>query len=40
MAEMPKVFYPREGQLPKILTPSTPAELEKLLKIGWKRLDS
>lgn len=38
--ELPKVYYPREGQLPKILKPSTQAELEALLRIGWKKMDS
>lgn len=31
-----KVYYPREGKPPKELTARTVAELEGLLRIGWK----
>jgi hypothetical protein len=31
-----KVYYPREGQEPKELTPSSQKELDALIRIGWK----
>jgi hypothetical protein len=31
-----KVYYPRDGKPPKELTASTQAELEGLLRVGWK----
>jgi hypothetical protein len=31
-----KVYYPRDGKAPKELTAKTQAELEGLLRIGWK----
>jgi hypothetical protein len=31
-----KVYYPREGKEPKVLTANTQAELDALLRIGWK----
>ena len=33
---MQKVYYPREGQEPKELTPSSQNELDALIRIGWK----
>ena len=36
MAELPKAYYPRAGQLPKELTPSSQKELDALIRIGWK----
>jgi hypothetical protein len=32
---MAKVFFPGTGQPDKVLTASTPSELEALLRIGW-----
>lgn len=31
-----KVYYPREGKPAKVLTANTQAELDALLRIGWK----
>lgn len=31
-----KVYYPRDGKPPKVLTANTQAELDGLLRIGWK----
>lgn len=31
-----KVYWPREGKPPKVLTARTGDELEALLRIGWK----
>lgn len=36
---LPKVQYERKGNEPKVLTPSTPAELERLLSMGWKKVE-
>lgn len=37
---LPKVYYPRPGAEPKILVPSHQAELEALLRIGWKIVEA
>lgn len=34
-----KVYYPRPGNTPKVLTARTQQELEALLRIGWKETD-
>jgi hypothetical protein len=31
-----KVYYPREGLPTKVLTARTEAELQALLRLGWK----
>jgi hypothetical protein len=31
----PKVYYPRKSGEPKELTPSSKAEFEALLRMGW-----
>lgn len=37
MAQVPcKVYYPRPDGTNKVLTANTEAELEALLRIGWK----
>ena len=33
---LPKAYYPRVGQEPKELTPSSQKELDALIRIGWK----